>query len=222
MAREGPDAPAEVRSAATALQTVKRGLSLSPELRRGLGVTLWLALLATAGRVIVPVAVQQVIDSGIVENDVDMGRVVQMILLALLAVAVTAGSTGIMHLRLAKVTETALSGLRVRAFRHIHDLSMLHQASEHRGVLVSRVTSDVDQVSRFMQWGGIMLIVFGGQAILALVVMAVYSLPLVGVVIASLPLITGAMRWFQKRLDKAYLTVRERVGRMLAVLAEVR
>jgi putative ABC transport system ATP-binding protein len=212
---------AQERTATTAWVTVKRGLSLSPELRRGLGITLGLAALATAGRVIVPIAVQQVIDSGIVQDDVDMPRVIRMILFALVAVAVTAAATGIMHLRLAKVTETALSGLRVRAFRHIHDLSMLHQASEHRGVLVSRVTSDVDQVSRFMQWGGIMLVVFGGQAVLALVVMAVYSLPLAGVVVLFLPFITGAMRWFQKRLDKAYLLVRERVGRMLAVLAEV-
>ncbi len=212
---------ADGRDMATAVETVKRGLRLSPELRRGLGITLLLALVATAGRVIVPVAVQQVIDSGIVENDVDLPRVIQMTLLALLAVAATAASTGVMHLRLAKVTETALSGLRVRAFRHIHDLSMLHQASEHRGVLVSRVTSDVDQVSHFMQWGGIMLIVFGGQALLALTVMAVYSLWLAGVVVLCLPLIIIAMRWFQTRLDVAYLTVRERVGRMLAVLAEV-
>ena len=81
--------------------------------------------------------------------------VAQMTALALVAVVVTAGATGWMHLRLARVSETALSGLRIRAFRHIHDLSMLHQASENRGVLVSRVTSDVDQISRFVQWGGI-------------------------------------------------------------------
>lgn len=211
---------AEPRTARSALETVKRGLGLSPELRRGLGVTLWLAGLATAGRVIVPIAVQQVIDSGLVEDQVDMTRVAWMIGMAFVAVVVTATATGFMHLRLAKVTETALSGLRVRAFRHIHDLSMLHQASEHRGVLVSRVTSDVDQVSSFMQWGGIMLVVFTGQALLALVVMMVYSLPLAGVVVVFLPLIIATMRWFQKRLDTAYLTVRERVGRMLAVLAE--
>ena len=45
-------------------------------------------------------------------------------------------------------------------FRHVHDLSMLHQqASQRRGALVSRVTSDVDQLSNFLQWGGIQLLV---------------------------------------------------------------
>ncbi len=204
-----------------ALKTIAQGLRLSPELRRGLPGTIALALVATAGRVIVPIAIQQIIDGGLEEGGVNMGFVVRMTLLALLAVVMTAGATGWMHLRLAKVSETALSGLRIRAFRHIHDLSMLHQASEQRGALVSRVTSDVDEISRFMQWAGLMLITNAGQAVLAVVVMFFYSPLLAGVVMASLPLIVLTMRWFQRRLDRAYLIVREKVGRLLAVLAEV-
>jgi putative ABC transport system ATP-binding protein len=45
--------------------TLAHGLRLTPELREGLVVTLLLALLATAGRVVVPIAVQQVIDRGL-------------------------------------------------------------------------------------------------------------------------------------------------------------
>ncbi len=60
-----------------------------------------------------------------------------------------------MHRRLVKATETALSNLRVRAFAHIHDLSVLHHATEHRGTFVSRVTADVDTISQFMEWSGI-------------------------------------------------------------------
>lgn len=201
--------------------TIKRGLALSPELRRGLPGTLILALVATAGRVVVPIAIQQVLDDGLVAGGVNMTFVLQMCLVALAAVIATALATGWMHLRLAKVSETALSGLRIRAFRHIHDLSMLHQASEQRGSLVSRVTSDVDEISRFMQWAGLMLVTNGGQAFLALIVMFFYSPVLAGVVVLSLPLITLTIRWFQRRLDSAYMIVREKVGRMLAVLAEV-
>lgn len=215
-----PVAPTERRRHQGAWPTVKRGLSLSPELRLGLGGTLAIAFVATAGRVIVPVAIQQIIDGGFEDGAVDMGFVVQMILLALLAVVITAGATGWMHLRLARVAETALSGLRIRAFRHIHDLSMLHQASEQRGVLVSRVTSDVDQISRFMQWAGLMLIVNGGQALIALIVMLVMSVWLGLVVVALVPLIVIVVRFFQSRLEVAFLRVRERVGYMLALLAE--
>ncbi len=210
----------EVQDRMGAAATIRRGLSLSPELRRGLPGTLAIAVVATAGRVIVPVAVQQIIDGGFVEGGVDMGFVAQMTLLAFVAVLITAAATGWMHLRLARVAETALSGLRIRAFRHIHDLSMLHQASEQRGVLVARVTSDVDQISRFMQWAGLMLIINGGQAFLALAVMLVLSVPLGLVVIALVPFIVLMIKWFQTRLETAYLKVRERVGHMLALIAE--
>jgi len=211
----------EVAARSGAMKTVRRGLALSPELRRGLPGTLVLALLATAGKVIIPIVIQQVLDVGVGDDGVDMGYVVTMISIALGAVVVTAAATGWMHLRLAKVSETALSGLRIRAFRHIHDLSMLHQASEQRGALVARVTSDVDQISRFMQWAGLMIIVNAGQAVMAIFVMIFYSVPLALTVIAAIPLITLTVRWFQTRLEKAFLIVREKVGRMLATLAEV-
>ncbi|MGH3649511.1 MAG: ABC transporter ATP-binding protein [Acidimicrobiia bacterium] len=211
---------AEVKARRGALQTIKRGLGLSPELRLGLGGTVAIAVLATAGRVVVPIAIQQIIDGGLGENGVDMGFVVQMTVLAFAAVVITGGATGWMHLRLAKVAETALSGLRIRAFRHIHDLSMLHQASEQRGVLVTRVTSDVDQISRFMQWAGLMLLVNGLQALLALIVMLTMSIQLGLVVVALIPVIVLMIRFFQTRLEIAYLTVREKVGQMLALIAE--
>lgn len=203
-----------------AWRTIRRGISLSPELGRGLAPTLLLALAATAGRVIIPVAIQQVIDRGLAPGRVDMRAVAVLLGMAAAALLVTAAATGLMHIRLAKVSEAALSGLRIRAFRHIHDLSMLHQAAEQRGALVSRVTSDVDQISRFMQWAGLMIIVNTGQALAALAVMAAYSLPLFALVAASLPVILLVVKWFQTRLASAYLTVRVKMGEMLAALAE--
>lgn len=210
----------EIQARRGALKTIRRGISLSPELRTGLGGTIAIAIVATAGRVVVPIAIQQIIDSGFGENGVDMAFVIRMTLLALVAVLITGAATGWMHMRLAGVSETALSGLRIRAFRHIHDLSMLHQASEQRGVLVTRVTSDVDQISRFMQWAGLNLLVNSLQAFLALVVMLVMSIQLGLVVLALTPLVVYMIRFFQARLEIAYLTVREKVGQMLALIAE--
>jgi ATP-binding cassette, subfamily B, bacterial len=211
-----PPTPAE-----GAWRTLVRGISLSPELRVGLPGTLLLALLATAGRAIVPVAVQVTIDDGLQAGaGVDLDAVLTAVSLAAVAVLLTAGASGWMNYRLATVVETALSSLRVRAFRHIHDLSMLHQATQQRGSLVSRVTSDIDEISRFMQWAGLNLITSTGQLTVATVVMFVYSWQLTLVVLAVfVPFIIGA-RAFQVRLTAAYLLVRERIGRLLGVLAE--
>ncbi len=204
-----------------AWRTFRRGLALSPELRGGLAVTMLLALLATAGRAIVPIAIQRTIDDGLASGaGLDLDAVAVIVLAAFVAVAITALASGAMNYRLAAVVETALSSLRVRAFRHIHDLSMLHQATQQRGGLVSRVTSDIDEISRFMQWAGLNLITSIGQLTGATLVMLFYSWRLTALVLlVFVPFMLGA-RWFQRRLTVAYLIVREKVGVMLGALAE--
>jgi ATP-binding cassette subfamily B protein len=203
--------------------TLVRALRLSPELRLGLAGTLTLALLATAGRVVVPLVIQQTIDHGLntETGGVDLPFVVRTVLLGAVAVIATAGLSAWMNTRLATAVETALANLRVRAFGHIHDLSMLHQASEQRGAMVSRVTSDVDEVSRFMQFGGLHLVTAVGQLSVVAVVMLLQSWRL-ALVVAVLVLPFGAAaRWFQRRLTVATVRVRQRLGDLLGRLAEV-
>jgi len=202
-------------------RTMVRGLRLTPELRVGIGGTLLLALVATAGRVVVPVAVQQTIDRGLrAGTGPDIGVVTLLIALAACVVLVTAAAGYAMNVRLYRTSETALAALRTRAFRHVHDLSMLHQQAERRGSLVSRVTSDVDQLSNFVQFGGILIVVSLGQFLLASVLMFVYSWQLALLVYACFLPLAYAIRVFQRRLAAAYLVVRERVGDMLAAIAE--
>ncbi len=200
--------------------TLLHGLRLAPELREGLVVTLLLALLATAGRVVVPVAVQQTIDNGLSGPEPDLGLVRTAVGLAAVAVAVTAFANYLTNVRLYRTAENGLAALRVRAFRRVHDLSMLHQAAERRGSLVSRVTSDVDAMSTFMQWGGLLILVSAAQLVLASLLMLFWSWQLTLVVYACFVPLVFAVRAFQQRLERAYRVVRERVGEMLGAVAE--
>jgi putative ABC transport system ATP-binding protein len=209
------------RSTDTATGTLRRGLQLSPEFAKGLWLTLVLAVVATAGKIIVPVAVQQIIDNGLTGPDgPDLAFVTRMVATCSALLVVTMTCSYLMNLRLYRATESGLATLRRKAFRHVHDLSVLTQNSERKGALVSRVTSDVDQISTFMQWGGLLLIVSSGQLLVATVLMAVYSWQLTIVVwVCFLPLLFG-VRWLQKLLSKAYLKVRERTGDMLGAVGE--
>jgi ATP-binding cassette subfamily B protein len=206
---------------AGAWATLRRGLAASPDFRSGLVLTLLLAVVSTGGRVVVPVAVQQTLDRGIgASTGPDLDVVARFAALAFAALVATAVAGWAMNVRLARASETALSALRVRAFRHIHDLSLLHQATEHRGALVARVTADIDAISQFLQWGGVVLLVNVGQLLLATVVMAFYSWRLTAVVLVTfLPLI-AVLRWFQVRLSAAYDGVRTRVGELLSAVGE--
>jgi ATP-binding cassette, subfamily B, bacterial len=203
-----------------AFATLVRGLRLTPEFREGLPVTLLLALVATGGRVVVPVAVQQTIDNGLSGGTPDLALVRWSVGLAALALVVTALANYRMNVRLYRTTENGLAALRTRAFRRVHDLSVLHQASERRGSLVSRVTSDVDTVSTFMQWGGLLVLVSAAQLLLATVLMLFWSWQLTLVVYACFLPLALAVRVFQRHLQRAYRVVRERVGEMLGAVAE--
>jgi ATP-binding cassette subfamily B protein len=204
----------------SALATFRQGLRLSPEFRRGLAGTLALAAVATAGRVVVPVAVQQVIDRGLAGPAPDYAFIRTAVALCAVAVVVTAVCAYLMNVRLYRSTESGLATLRRKGFRHVHDLSVLTQNTERRGALVSRVTSDVDQISQFMQWGGLLVIVSVGQLLIATVLMAVYSWRLTVLVwLVFLPL-TVMLPRFQRLVARAYTRVRERTGDMLAAISE--
>ncbi|WP_462417658.1 ABC transporter ATP-binding protein [Kytococcus sp. Marseille-QA3725] len=208
-------------SEAGTLATVRRGLALSPELTRGFGITLLLAALATLGKLAVPVAVQQTTDHGLLaDGGPDVRYTVTMAGTTLAVVVVLSLASYLVNVRLFTAAESGLATLRTKAFRHIHDLSVLTQSTERRGALVSRVTSDVDTISQFVQFGGIMLILSVGQIIAVTVLMVVYSPWLALTVwVVFLPMMLGIRR-LQPFVGRGYTRVRERVGAMLSAISE--
>ena len=178
-------------------------------------------MIATLGRIVTPIAVQQVIDRGLnAPGGPDLGLVRQIVLWAVVAVLLTAFAGYLMNVRLFTVTEGGLATLRTKAFRHVHDLSVLTQNTERRGALVSRVTSDVDTISTFMQWAGLMLVISVGQLLISTVLMAFYSWQLTLLVWACFLPLFILLRHFQKLVAGAYTRVRERVGEMLGAISE--
>ena len=206
---------------ASAWALLRRGFVAAPALTRGLKVTLLLAAVSTVGSAVVPVVVQRGIDDGVLaRGGIDRTAVWVFAGVAAVVVAVTAVAGYAMKYRLFRASEHGLADLRVDAFRHVHELPVLTQNTERRGALVSRVTSDVDQISIFLQFSGVLIVVSAGQIVVATVVMAFYSLPLTGVVVACfLPLVVS-LHLIQNRMSTAYARVRATVGDMLSVIAE--
>ena len=201
--------------------TMREGLRVSPELKSGWIPTLLLALAMTGGRVVIPIAVQQTIDNGLSgPGGPDLSYVVWMCLLCLVAVLVTGFASYLTTVRLARNSERGLATLRIKAFRHVHDLPVLTQNTERRGALVSRVTSDVDTVSQFLQFGGFIFLVSIGQMLLATVVMFFYSWQLALVVLVAFFPLFASLRFLQRKMSAAYGLVRGKVGEMLSAIAE--
>ncbi|WP_114422680.1 ABC transporter ATP-binding protein [Nocardioides houyundeii] len=204
-----------------AMDTLRRGFAISPELKEGLGLTVFFAVVASLGQVIVPVAVQQTLDRGLNGPDgTDVGFVVWTGLACALALVISSVASYLMTSRLFGAAERGLATLRIKAFRHVHDLPLLTQNTERRGSLVSRVTSDVDQVSQFLVFGGILLVVSVGQILVATVIMAFYSWQLAIVVWVCFAPLLISIRYFQRKLSEAYGIVRRHVGTLLSAISE--
>ena len=113
-----------------------------------------------------------------------------------------------------------LLGLRVRVFEHIHRLSLADHTGSRRGVLVARVTSDVEQLAMFAQWGALSWIINSAVIVGTLAVMSVYSWQLTLLVVAiHIPLLPF-LRWVQRRQFIAYARVRDRVADTLGHTSE--
>ncbi len=206
---------------AGALDTLRQGIRVSPELKRGWFVTLLLALAMTGGRIVIPIAVQKAIDDGLNRpGGPDVAYVAWMCLVCAIGVVLTAGASYLTTVRLARNSEGGLATMRITAFRHVHDLPVLTQSTERRGALVSRVTSDVDTVSQFLQFGGFIFLVSIFQMLLATVVMFFYSWQLALVVLVCFVPLFASLKYLQQKMSAAYGIVRAKVGEMLSAIAE--
>lgn len=219
---EGPvGAAAVVTETGGALAVLRRGLAASPELRVGFRLTVVMAVITAVGRIIIPVLIQQVLDKGVLGSD---GFDVAFTFGACgLALAVTAGVTVLgraTYVRLVNAAETTLRNLRVRTFAHIHSLSVADHNEAKRGVLTARVTSDIETLARFAQWGAIAWIVNTVVIVGVLAVMAVYSWQLALITVAVLFPLLPLMRVLQRKQLRAYDAQRTRVGETLSAISE--
>ena len=203
-----------------ALQVLRRGVAESPELREGFWGTVIRSLGVAASKLLVPVTIQLIIDRGLSGDEVDLSKVVSFASLAALLLIASIFLERATYFRLGCMAENVLKGLRVRVFAHLHKLSLAEHTASKKGVLTARVTSDVETLTRFAQWGAIAWVVDTFQIIAVLTLMTYYSWELTLVTLAvHIPLIP-TLRIMQYRQLRAYDKLRTRVSETLGSISE--
>ncbi|MFP5254266.1 MAG: ABC transporter ATP-binding protein [Acidimicrobiia bacterium] len=207
---------------APALAVLRLGLAATPELRQGLRLTAAFAIVTALGKLAVPVLIQQVLDRGILAEGGYRPTFVAVSCLAIGALIVALYVAGrATFLRLVRAAEASLLGLRTRTFGHVHDLSIAEHVDHRRGALVARVTSDVETLAQFTEWGAMAWIVDSILIVTTLTVMAIYSVPLTLVTVAVFLPLLPVMRALQRRQLAAYDEVRAAVGGTLSEVSEL-
>ena len=222
--RRHPDVTAEEEALrhAGAIAVLRRGLAVTPELKEGLVLTAVLAVATALGKLAVPILIQQILDRGVLgKAGYRPGFVAAACGCSALLVIALYWVSRASFLRLVRAAEASLLGLRVRTFEHIHRLSLADHVDQRRGALVSRVTSDVETMAQFTEWGAVAWIVDSVLLVTTVAVMFLYSWQLALVsVLVFLPLMP-ALQFLQRRQLAAYDAVRTAVGGTLSEVSEL-
>ncbi|MFE0788551.1 ABC transporter ATP-binding protein [Streptomyces mutabilis] len=191
-------------------------------LLRGFGAPLLisLALVAVdAGMgLLLPVLIRHGIDEGVTQ--LALGAVWAASLLGLLAVlAQWTAQTGEIRMT-GRTGERILYSLRLKIFAQLQRLGLDYYERELTGRIMTRMTTDVDALSTFLQTGLVTAFVSVVTFFGIMVALLVIDVQLAMVVFATLPPLIIATYFFRRASVKAYELARERVSTVNADLQE--
>jgi len=165
-----------------------------------------------------PYLAKLAIDQGISQND--LARL-SLLVGAFLAAAVAALLLSAANTYLTGwVGERMLADLRNRLFRHLERLSMGFYERNRTGVIISRITNDVEALDQLVTDGVTSLVQNTLLLVGTAVVLFLLDWRLALATLSVLPLMALATAWFRSRSNQAYRSVRERLGIVTGTLAE--
>jgi ATP-binding cassette subfamily B protein len=175
-------------------------------------------VLATAVSLLPPYLTKLAIDKGIyAHNPTALWWIVGLFVLAGLGVIATSaaqtyftGWTG----------ERILADLRSRLFRHLQRLSLGYFERNRAGVIISRLTNDVEALDQLVTDGVTSLVQNSLTLVGTAVILFFLDWRLALATMTILPLVVIATALFRKHSSLAYRQVRERLGLVTAALAE--
>ena len=165
-----------------------------------------------------PAIVRYGIDEGVVPRDVAILNRAVVVYLAAVAIQYVFGRLVIMAV--ARIGEGFLRELRERVFAHLMKQSIEFYDRNRTGVLVSRMTADIESLQELVSQGLSMFIVNMLVLVGAIVVMVIMSWQLALGVLVVVPALVKASNWFRRESNRAYLELRENVGGTLSSFQE--
>ncbi|WP_053642199.1 MULTISPECIES: ABC transporter ATP-binding protein [unclassified Streptomyces] len=214
---------------ATDVPDVDEARAVAPEdayglrrLLRGFGVPLLISLglvaLDAGTGLLLPVLIRHGIDEGV--NRLAIGAVWAASALALVTVLVQWVAQTAETRMTGRTGERVLYALRLKIFSQLQRLGLDYYERELTGRIMTRMTTDVDALSTFLQTGLVTAFVSFVTFFGIMVALLVLDLQLALVVFATLPVLAVATYFFRRSSVKAYELARERISVVNADLQE--
>jgi len=181
-------------------------------------LTLLAMLAATGAGLVPPYLAKEAIDSGINAGDVSA---LDWIVAAFLATAVLyAAATYAQTYLVGWVGTRALQDLRERVFSHLQSMSIGFFTKRSPGVLISRMTNDIEALNQLVSTGVVTLFSSTLTLVGVVVILLALDLKLALLTFVTFPLLAVGSLVFRVISQGAYRATRERIAAVTAYLQE--
>ena len=195
-----------------------RSFRLVPEISRPF---LWSSMIALTGsglRMVGPQLISRGIDDGVLKSNYEYLLQQSFFYFITLVLLYFVASKALLAIGL--VGESYVRSIREKLFRHLTSLDINYFEKNKTGVLVARMTSDMQSLNEFAREGAssvitALLTIFGATVAVFLV-----DVQLAFLSFLILPLLGVATKIFRNHADKTYWAVREWIGQVLSSLQE--
>jgi ABC-type multidrug transport system fused ATPase/permease subunit len=178
-----------------------------------------LALIAAAGTALAPAPLAKIaIDQGIRRHDT--GALDLVVVGFLVSAVVYAVATYAQVYLVGWVGQRALQDLRMRLFAHLQSLSISFYSRNRAGVIISRLTNDVETLDQLVEDGLATLIQSGLTLIGVVVILLVLDFKLALLTFLALPLLALGALVFRIASADAYRLTREKIASITGYLQE--
>ena len=168
-----------------------------------------------------PLLIQYGIDHGMLPGHHSVTVILAVGGLFLLAIAITAAAQRSQTRVTGRLAAGVMNDLRVRVFTHLQRLGLDYYTAERAGVIMTRMTSDIEQLQQLLQDGLAQLVVQGLTMVVITVILFALNVKLALITIALvIPVLTSASLWFRKSSQVAYNRVRDGIANVLGDLSE--
>ena len=161
------------------------------------------------------------IDSGMTGAHKSFGVVALVGVIYLLAIATTALAQRAQAKVTGRLAAQVMNDLRVSVFGQLQRLGLDYYTTEPSGVIMTRMTSDIENLQQLLQDGLAQLVVQALTMVVITVVLLTLNVELTLITIALIvPWLTIASLWFRSASERGYNRVRDGIANVLADLSE--
>jgi ABC-type multidrug transport system fused ATPase/permease subunit len=175
-------------------------------------------LVGTAATLAPPLLVKVAIDQGITQHD---SKVLVLVVIAFLFSAVLVWvMTYLQTYLVGWVGQRALADLRIRIFKHLQSLPIGFYESRPAGVLISRMTNDIEALDSLVTDSVVTLFQSGLTLLGTIVILIILDPTLALITFGIFPFVIAGSIWFRLVSTGAFRRTRETIGAITAYLQE--